>query len=44
MIEMFKAGHTQNMALLINKPPKWNDEVRARACACHYLNTLFYLS
>ena len=27
MMEMFKAGHTHDMALLINKPPKWNDEV-----------------
>jgi tubby and related proteins len=28
MIAKFKAGYIQDMFLLINKPPKWNDQVR----------------
>lgn len=29
MMAKFKAGYIQDMQLLINKPPKWNDQVRA---------------
>lgn len=28
MLAKFKAGYIQDMMLLINKPPKWNDQVR----------------
>lgn len=30
MIEQFKQGLTQNMFLMINKPPKWHDQVSPR--------------
>lgn len=29
MVEEFKAGHTQHMTTLVNKPPKWNEQVGA---------------
>lgn len=29
MLAKFRAGYIQDMALLINKPPKWNDQVGA---------------
>jgi tubby and related proteins len=29
MSDMFRAGHVQDMVMLINKPPKWNDSVKA---------------
>ncbi len=29
MVAKFKAGYIQDMALLINKPPKWNEQVGA---------------
>ena len=29
MLEAFRNGYTQDMVLLINKPPKWNDSVGA---------------
>ena len=29
MMARFKAGYIQDMVLLVNKPPKWNESVRA---------------
>jgi len=29
MAGLFKAGHTQDMVIMVNKPPKWNDAVKA---------------
>ena len=35
MQSKLKAGYIQDMFLLINKPPKWNDQVRCSAfCPC----------
>jgi hypothetical protein len=28
MMTKFKNGHVQDMVQMINKPPKWNDQVR----------------
>mgnify|MGYP000169457531 CR=1 FL=1 len=28
MLEHFKAGHIGDMVLMVNKPPKWNEQVR----------------
>ena len=28
MMARFKAGYIQDMVLLVNKPPKWNESVR----------------
>jgi tubby-related protein 1 len=36
MMNKFKAGHTQDMFTIVNKPPKWNDLV-STALACRLL-------
>jgi len=33
MMARFKAGYIQDMVLLVNKPPKWNESVRASSPA-----------
>ena len=35
MMVRFKAGYIQDMVLLVNKPPKWNESVRAVQVALH---------
>lgn len=34
MLSAFKDGHTQDMTLLINKPPKWNEGVSVETRRC----------